>query len=54
MEDATKSSLDPAVRAFFAEIGRKNGKQLFAKYGSDYFRKIASKRKSFGRKPKTP
>lgn len=44
--------INPEVRKFFAEIGRKNGKKLFAERGSQYFKDIAGKRKRFGRLPK--
>jgi len=47
MEDKTK--LDPAVKAFFAEIGHRNGAKLFKERGSQYFRDIAAKRKTHGR-----
>jgi len=47
-----KMDLDPSVRAFFAEIGRKNGKALFEKHGSEYFKRIASLRKTHGRQVK--
>lgn len=48
-----KLDLNPEVRAFFAEIGRKNGKALYAKHGPEYFRRIAAMRKTHGRqKPK--
>lgn len=46
-----KRELTPEVREYFREIGRKRGNALKAKYGSDYFKQIAAKRKSFGRKP---
>lgn len=46
-----KRNLSPEVREYFQEIGRKRGNQLKEKYGSDYFRQIAAKRKTFGRKP---
>ena len=47
----TKKELSPEVREYFREMGRKRGNALKEKYGSDYFRDLASKRKSFGRKP---
>lgn len=47
----TKREITPEVREYFREIGRKRGNALKAKYGSDYFKQIAAKRKSFGRKP---
>lgn len=46
-----KKPITPEVREYFREIGRKRGNALKAKYGSDYFKKIAAKRKTFGRKP---
>lgn len=46
-----KKQITPEVREYFREIGRKRGNALKAKYGSDYFKQIAAKRKSFGRKP---
>lgn len=45
------NELKPEVREYFRKIGKKRGDALKEKYGSDYFRKIAAKRKSFGRKP---
>lgn len=46
-------NVSPEVSAFFAEIGRKNGKKLFEERGSEYFKAIAAKRKIHGRqKPK--
>lgn len=45
----SKRTLSPEVREFFAEIGRKNGKELFRKHGSEYFRRIAGMRKRHGR-----
>jgi len=48
-----KKPLNPEVRKYFQEIGRIRGNQLKEKYGSDYFKKIASMRKLHGReKPK--
>lgn len=44
-----KMKLTPEVRAYFAEIGRRNGLKLREKYGSDYFKKISRMRKRFGR-----
>lgn len=46
-----KKQITPEVREYFREIGRKRGLALKEKYGSDYFKQIAAKRKSFGRKP---
>lgn len=46
-----KKQITPEVREYFREIGRKRGNALKEKYGSDYFKQIAAKRKSFGRKP---
>lgn len=49
----SKKTLSPEVKAFFAEIGRKNGKALYAKHGPEYFKRIAAMRKTHGRqKPK--
>ena len=49
----SKRNISPEVRAFFAEIGRQNGKKLFKERGSEYFRNLAAKRKTHGRqKPK--
>jgi len=45
------NDLKPEVREYFRKIGKKRGEALKEKYGSDYFRKIAKQRKSFGRKP---
>jgi hypothetical protein len=53
-----KKELPEEVRAFFAELGRKSGEKLkersLRKYGdsSEYFRRIAAKRKRFGPLPK--
>lgn len=47
----SKREITPEVREYFREIGRKRGNALKEKYGSDYFKQIAAKRKSFGRKP---
>lgn len=49
----TKRQITPQIREYFQEIGRKRGNALKAKYGSDYFKNMASKRKTFGRKPTT-
>jgi len=46
-----KKPITPEVREYFREIGRKRGNALKAKFGSDYFKEIAAKRKTFGRKP---
>lgn len=46
-----KREITPEVREYFREIGRKRGNALKEKFGSDYFKQIAAKRKSFGRKP---
>lgn len=48
-----KKQITPEVREYFREIGRKRGNALKAKFGSDYFKQIAAKRKSFGRKPQS-
>lgn len=45
-------NVPPEVSAFFAELGRKNGKKLMEERGSDYFSKIASMRKTHGRQGK--
>lgn len=47
-----KKDLSPEVREFFRENGRKRGLALKAKYGNDYFKKIAAKRKTFGAQKK--
>lgn len=47
----SKKTLTPEMREYFREIGRVRGNALKEKYGSDYFRQIAAKRKTFGRKP---
>lgn len=50
-----KRPVPPEVSEFFAEIGRKNGKALFEKRGSEYFKQLAARRKIHGRqKPKPP
>ena len=41
----------PEVTEYFRKIGKKRGDSLKEKYGSDYFKQMAAKRKSFGRKP---
>lgn len=51
ISNMTKKTITPEVREYFREIGRKRGNALKEKYGSDYFKQIAAKRKSFGRKP---
>lgn len=48
---ANKKPITPEVREYLREIGRKRGNALKEKYGSDYFKNMAAKRKSFGRKP---
>lgn len=45
----SKKTLSPEIREFFAEIGRKNGKALYAKHGSEYFKRIAGMRKTHGK-----
>lgn len=47
----SKKDLSPEVREYFRKIGKERGLALKEKYGSDYFRRIAAKRKTFGRKP---
>lgn len=47
----SKRNLSPEVREYFQKIGRERGLALKEKYGSDYFRNIAAKRKTFGRRP---
>lgn len=47
----TKKPLTPEVREYFREIGRKRGNALKEKYGNDYFKNMAAKRKTFGRRP---
>jgi len=50
-----KKELPEEVRAFFAAIGKKNGKKLMEERGPEYFRKIASMRKRpFGKERKNP
>jgi hypothetical protein len=44
-----KKELDPAVRKFFEDIGRKNGNALKARHGSEYFRRISAMRRTHGR-----
>lgn len=46
-----KKNLSPEVREYFQRIGRERGNALKAKYGSNYFREIAAKRKTFGKRP---
>lgn len=43
-----KKALPPEVRKYFQEIGRMRGNALKERYGSEYFRKIAAMRKTFG------
>lgn len=47
-----KRQLPDEVREFFRENGRKRGNALKEKYGSDYFKQIAAKRKTFGAQKK--
>lgn len=55
MEEPIKKEVPPAVKAFFAEIGRKNGNALLAKHGKEYFKRISAMRKIHGRqKASTP
>lgn len=49
MHNMKKIELSDEVRAYFAEIGRRNGLKLKEKYGSDYFKKISRMRKRYGR-----
>lgn len=51
----SKNKLDPAVKAFFVENGRKAGNALMAKHGPEYFKRISAMRKTHGRqrKPET-
>lgn len=42
--------MKPEVVEYFREMGRKRGSALRDQYGSEYFKKISSMRKSFGRK----
>lgn len=48
----TKRKVPPEVSAFFAEIGRENGKKLMEKHGPEYFSRIAGMRKTHGRQKK--
>lgn len=49
----SKKNISPEVKKFFEEIGRKNGKALYAKHGPEYFKRISAMRKIHGRqKPK--
>lgn len=48
-----KKPVSPEVSAYFREIGRKRGLALKEKGGSEYFRKIASMRKTHGRQKKS-
>jgi hypothetical protein len=43
----TKKNLSPEVRAFFAEIGHRNGTKLKQERGSEYFRAIRAQRKNY-------
>jgi hypothetical protein len=43
----------PAVSEYFAEIGRRNGKELLRKHGPDYFKRISAMRKTHGRQKKS-
>jgi len=53
-----KKPVPEAVRKYFSDMGKKSGNALKVmskeKYGdeSEYFRRIAAKRKRFGRLPK--
>lgn len=47
-----KRNISPEVREYFRQIGRKRGLALKEKYGSEYFRRIASMRKTHGRQKK--
>ncbi len=48
----SEKAIDPKVRAYFQEIGRKRGNDLKQKHGSAYFKKIAAMRKTHGRQKK--
>lgn len=52
VNQGVKKKIPKEVSKFFAEIGRRNGRKLMEKYGSDYFRNIARKRRTFGRQRK--
>ena len=41
--------MSPEVRKFFQDNGRKRGNALKEKFGSDYFRAMAAKRKTHGK-----
>ena len=47
-----KIPMSEEIRKYFAEMGRRSGNKLYKERGSEYFRKIAAKRKRFGRLPK--
>jgi hypothetical protein len=47
-----KKNLDPAVLAFFQDIGHKSGSKLRDERGSEYFSRISRLRKHPGRKKK--
>ena len=44
-----KIEIKPEVREYFRELGKRRGLELKNKYGSEYFKKISSMRKRFGR-----
>lgn len=52
MDNQEKRKVPSEVSAFFAEIGRKNGKKLMEERGSEYFKNISKMRKRFGRRKK--
>lgn len=52
MSLSKNKNLSPEVQKYFRDIGKKRGEALKAKYGSDYFKKIAAMRKTHGRQKK--
>lgn len=49
---SNKMPVTPEISAYFAELGRRSAKKIKAKYGNDYYKRIAAMRKNPGRKPK--
>lgn len=49
----TKKQLSPEVKAFFSEIGHRNGTKLMQERGPEYFREIRKKRKTYPKLKKT-
>lgn len=48
------SDLSPEVSAYMSRLGKRGGDSVKEKYGMDYYKKIAAKRKSFGRQKVEP